>query len=49
MATIVSAETFDVRFASGHCIAPRDAGAGAEMTSQSIINFLYPSGKEWKK
>lgn len=34
---------------NGHYIAPRDAGAGAEMKPQSIIDFLYPSGKEWKK
>lgn len=34
---------------NGHYLAPRDAGTGAEMKPQSIIDFLYPSGKEWKK
>lgn len=34
---------------NGHYVAPREAGAGAEMKPQSIIDFLYPSGKEWKK
>ncbi len=30
-------------------IAPLEAGAGAEMKSQSIKDYLYPTGKEWKR
>ncbi len=33
----------------GHYIAPLEAGAGAEMKADSISDYLYPTGKMWKK
>jgi L-fuconate dehydratase len=30
-------------------IPPLEAGAGAEMKSQSIKDYLYPTGKEWQR
>ena len=34
---------------NGRYIAPTEPGAGAEMKSESIRDFLYPTGKEWTK